>query len=243
MPCHSASTSESDRRVELTQWVDARVPQDVVDVGVADSSQAGLVEQEGLDPALLPPHDLAELRKSHVQHVWPELGQLFVRLQRSGRQIMRVAEPPEVDGKSGPVGKVEDQPALLRKMLPVDQQDFAAHAHIQQKPALACLSHQPFAALRCGAQDRALECLPEAVHRDVQALRLEHLHSGNNLPCQQIVHLGGPRRDLRIFGHLAPPVRFATSFDLKDSTSIPLSKTPAVFLSYGSPLSWPGHRL
>ena len=61
-------------------------------------------------------------------------------------RVMRVAEPPEVDGQAGAVVEVKDKAVLLRQRVAGNQQDFAAHAQAEEQPTLAGLDEDPLAA-------------------------------------------------------------------------------------------------
>jgi len=105
-------------------------------------------------------------------------------------------QPPEVDCQAFFVVQVKNEPVLFGQPAAAGEQNLAAHAQVQQQPALARLHLEPFAVGLHAQDPGAGQGRGELVHRHVQALRLEHLDAGDGAADQVFFHVIGEYGDL-----------------------------------------------
>jgi hypothetical protein len=136
-----------------------------------------------------------ELVERQVERVGAKLGRHRVSGQDGG--IVGVPEPPEIDRQAGAVVQVKDQAMFLRQMLPVGQQDLAAHPQAHQQPTARRLDLEPLAPGRHVADFSASQCGLELLDRHVQAPGLQYLDPGDGPADQLLPHVAGKDGDFR----------------------------------------------
>jgi hypothetical protein len=80
-------------------------------------------------------------------------------------------------------------------VVPVGEQDFAAHPQREQQPALGCLNLEPFAPGRDGEDLGAGQRFLERFHLHIEALGLEHLDPADGPADQFLLHISGEHDD------------------------------------------------
>ena len=83
------------------------------------------------------------------------------------------------------------QAPFVRQLVGAYQQHFTAHPQVEQQPAAVAVHLDPFAAIGGAVQRGAGQGGAKGVHRQVEALGLDHLDRADPFAGQALVELVG----------------------------------------------------
>jgi hypothetical protein len=214
--------------------VDARVEERLVGVDVAHTGDAGLVEEQALDPAATGPEDVPELGRSDLEGLGAEAGQLAagaLRLALETEQEAELADVAEAD-LVPPVLEADDQPDVLVARRPLGrEQELPGHLQMEnERPGALALDEEHLAPAPDAEDAAAAQGLERFPAARPEERTVQELDPGDRPAVEARLERPRDGLDLRQFGHaaiLANPLR-PRLICPPASTKMPLMKSKGV---------------